>query len=153
MKRQRRREGDIHRIDLGDGTHVYAREGKFSVSAFYDARVTEELPIDEIVKLPILFHLSVMDVAIKQGRWKIVGNRSLDEAPLPDPPPQFIQDAIHKKHFRITFRNGTIRNATREEIEGLERCAIWFPEHVEGRLLDHYEGRTNWVVEGLKLRD
>ena len=42
------------------------------------------------------------------------------------------------------------RLAIAEECVGLERAAVWEPEHVEDRLRDHFAGRSNRWVESLK---
>jgi hypothetical protein len=140
MARRRVKEGDVYKIELGDGTHVYAREATFSSSAYYDSRTTCDLPIDEIVKFPVLFFVCVFDEAIKQGRWKLVGNRSLHDAPLPQVPPKAIRRPYGDSRFAIYFNDGRIRETAREEIEGLEPAMIWSPEKVEARLRDYYLG-------------
>lgn len=38
------------------------------------------------------------------------------------------------------------------EVEGLERLAVWDPEHVEDRIRDHYNGVQNIWVESLRLK-
>jgi hypothetical protein len=38
-----------------------------------------------------------------------------------------------------------------DKCRGLERSAIWEPEHVEERLSDHYAGKVNRWAESLKL--
>jgi len=53
--------------------------------------------------------------------------------------------------FQI-YLAGHIRQASRAECEGLERCAVWEPEHVEDRLRDHFAGKPNVWVESLRLK-
>ena len=148
---QNRIVGDIARINLGDEFHVYARVLEEALFAFYDGRFSEELPVDRIIALPILFQIPVMDHAIKRGRWVIVGNAMLEEVLL-NPPPQFMQDALQKDRFSIYEKGGKIRPATKEECVGLERAAVWEPTHVEDRLRDYYAGRKNKWVESLKIK-
>jgi hypothetical protein len=147
-KSQKRRIGDIVKIPLGDGTHTYARVLPEASFAFYDSRGTEELEINRIVDLPILFFTAVMNHAIKSGRWKVVGHISRDDGLRA--PPQFIQDPLDKRSFSI-YEDGKIRPATRQECVGLECAAVWEPEHVEVRLRDHYAGRKNEEVESLRM--
>ena len=149
---QKRVVGDIVKIDLGDGSHNYARvleEGQF---AFYDGRINDEPTIDRIIALRVLFYASVMDYAVKKGRWRIVGNAPLDNL-LKNPPPRFMQDALRKDVFRIYEKGGKIRPATKEECIGLERTAAWDPDHIEDRLRDHYAGRINKWVESLRIKE
>jgi hypothetical protein len=150
MARQRRIVGDVVRIDLGDGTHTYARVLAEASFAFYDARSRVDLSAEEVVGKPVLFIVAVMNHAVTRGRWPRVGHVALEEK-LATPPPTFIQGAIDGRQFRI-YEKGTMRPATREECEGLERCAAWDPTHVEDRLLDHYAGRPNVWFESLKIR-
>jgi hypothetical protein len=149
-KAQKRAIGDIVRIELGDGFHAYARVLEEALFGFYDSRVREDLPVDRIITLPILFYVPVMAHAVKRGRWVVVGSAPLEGALL-HPPPRFMQDGIRKDEFRI-YEKGKIRFATKEECIGLEREAVWEPAHVEDRLRDHYAGRKNKWVESLKMR-
>ena len=147
---QERVVGDVVRVDLGDGFHTYARVLSEALFAFYDGRITEELALERILALPILFQVPVMDHAVKRGRWVIVGNAPLDDSLL-NPPPRFMQDALRKNLFRI-YENGQTRPASKEECIGLEREAVWEPAHVEDRLRDHYAGRNNKWVASLKIK-
>lgn len=65
-----------------------------------------------------------------------------------------MQDIIDPSQFSIyNPNNGEIIRATKEECSGLERSAVWEPEHVEDRLIDHFENRPNKWVESLKITD
>ena len=79
-KGQRRKVGDIVKIDLGDEFHTYARVLEEALFAFYDSRTREDPSIDEILSRPVLFIVSVMNHAVTRGRWKVVGNAQLNEA-------------------------------------------------------------------------
>jgi hypothetical protein len=148
---QKRVVGDVVRIDLGDGFHSYARVMGEALFAFYGGRVTNELPIDRIIGLPIIFQIPVMDPAITSGRWVVIGNAPLDDTLL-NPPFFFIQDILNKDRFKIYESGGKIRAATKEECVGLERAAVWEPAHVEDRLRDHFANRKNKWVESLKIK-
>jgi Immunity protein 26 len=144
--------GDVIKIPLGDGdgTHTYARVFPGASYGFYDWLATEELPIEQVIRLPILFFAAVMDSAVNEGRWPIVGHVPLDDRIVP--PPKFIQDPLNSNSFSIYLNSGEIIQATREECLGLERSAVWYPEHMEDRLRDQYAGRENKWVELLKMR-
>jgi hypothetical protein len=148
MKAQKRRVGDIVKIPLGDDTHTYARVLPEASFAFYDSRGTDEMEIDRIVDLPILFFAAVLHRAIKSRRWAVVGHISRDDGLRA--PAQFIQDPLNKNSFSI-YEDGQIRPATRQECLGLERAAVWSPERLEGRLRDHYAGRKNEQFERFRL--
>lgn len=76
-----------------------------------------------------------MNHAVTRGRWKIIGNASL-EAALKIPPPRFIQDALDPDLFRI-YEKWEIRPASEEGCAELKREAVWDPTHVNDRLRDH----------------
>ena len=115
--RQKRIVGDVVRIDLSDGFWTYARVLDEATFAFYEGRVCEELPIDRIISLPVMFQVAVMDSAVNTGRWVVVGAAPL-EGPLLTPQPKFMQDALRLDVFRI-YHKGAIRPATKEECLGL----------------------------------
>jgi hypothetical protein len=151
MKRQRRKAGDVVRIDLGAGFHTYARVLLGALFVFYDCRLVGEASLPEILASQILFRIAVMNHAVKTGRWPVIGHEPLEGAML-IVPPTFIQDPIDKSIFSI-YENGGIPAPTREQCRGLERASVWEPEHVEDRLRAHYAGKVNHIVELLKLRD
>jgi hypothetical protein len=149
MKRQRRKAGDVVRIDLGAGFHTYAHVLHDASFAFYDCRLVGEASLPEILASQILFRIAVMNHAVKTGRWPVIGHEPFEGAMLS---PKFIQEPIDKTMFSI-YENGVIPAATREQYRGLERASVWEPEHVEDRLRAHYAGNVNHIVELLKLRD
>lgn len=150
MARQRRIVGDVVRIDLGDGTHTYARVLPEASFAFYDARSRGDLVVEDVVGKPVLFIVAVMNHAVTRGRWARVGRIPLEEE-LSTVPPKFVQDALDETRFQV-YEDGRMRPATRKECEGFERFAVWDPTHVEDRLRDHYAGRPNVWVESLRMR-
>jgi len=119
--------------------------------AFFDRLVADGESVGGATASPVLFRLWVMRRAHSRGRWETVGT-----APLPDvltrPEPRFKQDPISGR-LSVTMGGHPERPATRQEVLGLERAAVWEPEHVEERLKDHYAGRTNRWVESMAVRD
>ena len=140
--------GAIYEIKLNDGGVSYARFLSGAVYAFYDYHSKEHLQPDEIRRLSVLFKICVMEKAVTSKRWKHIAIAPL-EPELQKLVSFFKQDAIEKQTYSI-YVGGAERNASREECIGLERLAVWDPEHVESRLLDHYEGRMNKWVESLR---
>jgi hypothetical protein len=147
--RQRRTIGAVLRVPLDERSHAYAWALPEADFAFFDLRAESAVPIEEVVRSLIAFRVAVHKSAWSTGRWKRVGNVE----PPPEilaPVPTFIQDPISGR-FSI-YVLGDIRPATREQCLGLERCAVWEPEHVEDRLRDHFARRPNKWVESLALR-
>lgn len=156
QKTVRRQPGQIVRIDLGDGAHSYAQVLTEPLLAFYDRVYEGSGPaLEEIIALPVAFTLMVMNHAVKNGRWPVVGRAPIPPA-LDWPPPFCKQDAITGElsiyqeipelapHYE--------RPAAPAECKGLETAAVWDPEHVEDRLRDHFAGRPNKWVEQLQPR-
>jgi hypothetical protein len=149
-KRHSRRLGDVIQIDLGDGLCAYARVLGEATVAIYDCHCEVERPIGEILKQRVLFQVAVMNWAVKKGRWRVIGRAPLEDD-LAVLRPKFIQDPLNNTQFSI-YEHGAIRPASRDECIGLERAAVWDPEHVEDRIRDHFAGHPNKWVELLNLR-
>ena len=141
--------GDIVKIDLENGTFCFGRVLEEPLLAFYDLNVTDDPSLEEIVSSPILFKVWVMNHAITSGRWPVIGSLPLDED-LQQPVKFFKQDPISKE--LCIYINAEEIPASLAECDGLERAAVWNPEHVEDRLRDHYAGVPNQWVESLKIK-
>ena len=152
-KRQQRTIGAIVKIPLDRGYHSYARILKSPYFAFYDFRAKEDVSdLALIVASPILFITSVSHYSVTSGLWVKVGKLPLEKTLLKIPP-QFIQDSIQTDQFEIVYDDGKKKKATAEECAGLERLAVWTPESIQERLIDHYAGRKNfWVEPAAKMK-
>ena len=148
--RQHRTIGAILKVPLDDRWHTYAQTLDHSDFAFFDARTDRELAVEDIVSRPVLFREAVHKSAWTTGRWKRIGKAPLS-VELAQPIPTFIQDPLRPDRFEI-YLSGIIRPAERKECEGLRRCAVWDPNHIEDRLRDYYAGTKNKWVESLRLR-
>jgi hypothetical protein len=149
-KRQQRTIGAIVKIPLGDGRHTYGQILPEADCAIFDARTSMELEIADIVRRPVLFRVAVYKHAFTRSGWPKVGTAPLREE-FAQPVPKFMQDIIEPTSFSI-YIGGQIRPASRAECVGLERSAVWEPEHVESRIRDHYNKVPNKWVESLKIR-
>ena len=149
-KGQRRLVGSVVKIPLEREWHSYARVLPEPLCAFYDCRTRADLTVEEIVLKDVLFRLWVMNRALTSGRWEIVGKAPLSDGQLVAVP-FFKQDALDPRKVSI-YLDGKERPATPAECSGLERAAVWDPEHVEDRLRDHYLGQPNKWTQSLRLR-
>src|SRR5262245_11440659 len=144
MKRQKRTVGAIVKIPLDGKWFTYGQILDDAEVAVFDARTDCELPMDEITSRAIICRVAVSYHAITKGRWLKVGKSPISEE-IKVPMPKYIQDILKPDRFEI-YCNGEIRQSTHEECIGLERAAVWEPEHVEERIRDHYSGKQNrWV--------
>jgi hypothetical protein len=144
MKRQKRTVGAVVKIPFDGKWFTYGQILDDADVVIFDARTDCELSIDEITNQPIICRVAVSYHAITKGRWLKVGKYPIGKE-LKKPIPKYIQDILQPDRFEIYF-DGIIRPSTREECIGLERAAVWEPEHVEERIRDHYSGKQNrWV--------
>lgn len=150
MIRQQRTVGAIFAVPLGDGTNTFALALPEADFVFFDARTTVANPPDDLLRSTVLFRVAVHKSAWATGRWQKV-SKTVVPLHLQTPQPKFIQDALHPERFEI-YLGGSTRAATREECVGLERAAVWEPEHVEERLVSHYAGTPSKWVECLRLK-
>lgn len=150
MKRQQRTVGAVLVVALGDGTYCFAITLPEADFAFVDLRASDTSLPPDLVTRPVLFRVAVHKSAWANGRWLKVSKVDLP-AHLQRPQPTFMQDALDPQKFQI-YVGGEIRAATRAECEGLERAAVWDPEHVESRLRDHYAGVPNCWLESLRMK-
>ncbi len=148
--RFKRKEGDIILIKLSDSSFGYGRVLIDPLVAFYDLNTSQPLlDIEQITAKNILFKVWVMKHAITSGRWEVIGNKSLEDA-LVSSPLFFKQDILSKELSIYNLTTGQEIDASYEECKNLERAAVWEPEHVEDRLEDLFEGKSNKWVESLK---
>ena len=152
MKKQRRIPGSILEIQLEDKSLSYAQVLKMGV-AFFDLNAKDSLTdLNIIPEKPVLFIIEIYDHIITKGRWKIVGNLPI-RPDLINPPLKFIQHQLNPDKFELYDPiSGDSYPATRDECIGLERAAVWEAEHVEERLIDHYNNRENIWVKMLSMK-
>jgi hypothetical protein len=142
--------GDIVEIPLGEGRYAYARILEEGVFAIYDSIEKSKLPAEQVISKVVLFRIPVMAHAVKSGRWPIVGRAPLEPSMQPITE-FFMQDTLNPAKIEI-YRHGETRPATRDEVRGLERAAVWDPSHVEDRIRDHFAGRPNKWFDSLRLK-
>ena len=150
-KRVRRREGDVVQIPLGNREWGFGRVLEDPLIAVYDLRSTDSLPLEEIQSAPVLFKIWVMNHAIKEGRWEVIGNAPLE----PDLEEEVRFHKVDSITGALTIYWGDNNEvpASPEDCEGLERAAVWEPEHVEERINDHFAGRENQWVSKFRVPD
>lgn len=148
----RRRQGDLLKIDLGDGRHSFAQVAAEPLIVFFDRASTEDLAEEDVSNLPVLFRVWVSNHAVTSGRWPVIGRGALSSANHAEPF-FYKQDAITGRLalYHSTFAATNYeRAANLDDCVGLEAAAVWEPEHVEDRLRDHFAGRPNTWFESLR---
>lgn len=148
--KQKWNPGDILEIPLGNGQRAFARILKNPLVAFYDLKADKTPAIDFIVSKPVAFKVWVMNSALTDGKWPIIGTKPLTPD-LEESPTFFKRDPISGK-LSIYTKGGCEKPATLQECEGLECAAVWDPKHLTDRLNDHFANRPNKWVESMKPR-
>jgi hypothetical protein len=150
---QRRGEGAVIEIPLGDGRRAFGRLLYEPLIEFFDLEVpdTDSIDIERIVRAPVAFTIYAMNSAVATGRWREVGRSPLTDAERVSVPRFCKRDALTGElsiywEDPLSEEAHEIR-ATREECEALEPAAVWSAEHVEDRLRDHLDGRPNKWLE------
>lgn len=143
--------GSTIQIDLSNAVVCYGQVVSKAEIAFFNyfGKPKSAEAMSEIYSRPVLFVISVMNSAIKSGRWPVVDRTELSEE-LKRPRNYFIQDKITKQISIYKSDDGSMRPAGIAEIDGLECAAVWDAEHVEDRLRDHHMGQKNVWTEQLK---
>ena len=141
-----RRVGDIVEVPLPDGSYGYGQVLTEPLIAFFGLRSAQTPTLEEIVSSDVLFAIWVSKAI--ECDWSVVGH--VEVSPLISQFPPFFKKDPLTGDYSITFDGGDELPATLKEVELLERAAVWQPNHVADRLLDHFEGRTSRWVESLK---
>lgn len=150
VKRIRPKGGDVLQVNLNDGTHAYAQVSNIDpLVIFYDYNSEDDVPLEDIVKLPIAFKICVFGDVVRSGRWPRIGN--LQTEALNENSYFYKQDMIsgalaiyHDDYVDTNYE----RPATLSEIQGLESATVWDWGSVEERLQSHFAGTEgDWVKD------
>lgn len=153
IKKQRITVGSILEIYIEKEYYIYAQILGKAGYAFFDYKVKDKLKdYNILLNKPILFITSVYNDVITQGHWLKVGNIEIRKD-LQEQPMQFIQDTLHPDKFELYNPNtGESNPATKDQIKGLERAAVWEAEHIIDRIRDHYNGvPCIWLKDDIEL--
>lgn len=153
MRRQKITIGSVLEIPINGEYYIYAQILEKSNYAFFDFKFKEQLTDFNILnEKPILFIISIYSHIINKGEWLKVGKIDIREE-LEVLPMNFIQDVLNPNSFEFYNPNtGEIAPATKKEIIGLERAAVWDKNHVEDRIKDFYNKvPCVWLEEDRKL--
>ncbi|MEM7184770.1 MAG: immunity 26/phosphotriesterase HocA family protein [Spirochaetota bacterium] len=152
MIKKRLKPGVILEIPIEKRCYCYARFLEDESIAFYDLKTKQPTEnIETIVSSSVLFITLVYTDSVKE-RWNYIGHKPLEEHLL-TLPPMFVQNPLNVSRFKIHYQDGSIKNATKEEVIGLERFAAWEAWAIEERLNDHFAGRKNKYVEEMRNPD
>ena len=152
MKKQRWAVGAIIKIPIGKGRYSYGQLLSMGSIAVFEHLDDGSTDLTSLTGKSILFIVTIYANVIPSGRWEKVGKLTLRPS-LEKLPLKFIQDSLKLENVELYDPNdGTIKKATKEKCVGLEAASVWAAEHIESRILDHFEGKQNVWVERLALK-
>lgn len=130
-KRKRIKVGNIYAIPLPNGKYAFGRKIMDAGIAIYKYIANEitDLPKTEDYQ----FIVGVYDYVLKSGEWAVVDYRPFEKDEEIWAPPRCIIDIISGEYS--IYYKGEIRNATKEECEGLEEASVWGAEHIIDRIM------------------
>lgn len=156
-RRVKRVPGSVVKIPLDDNNVAFGLVLKEPLVAVFDRQfcIKEQPHSLALLNTPVAFIVMVMNYAITDGRWPVI-----DHVPIPEQlatAPRFCKQDIISGKLSIYQEIEELaphyeRPATLMECVGLEKAAVWDPEHVEDRLRDHFAGRSNVWVEQLRIK-
>lgn len=142
-------QGDVVTIDLGNGLHSYAQLSSSPLVVFFDGQTTKEIPLLEIIELPVAFKIFVSSADFKSGRWQVVGRVPVTPEHLRHPL-MYKQDAISGRlsvYHETDFGDDYEKESLLSDCRHLECAAVWEVDHIESRLRDYFAGvENNWVT-------
>ncbi len=142
----KRKVGQIIKIDLYNGYHTYGYEINHRSVAILDIMTQNSLSLSEIMSLPRLFTIGVMDFGFET--WEIIGHAELNKKQRKRPD-SFIQDSINLS-LKLMDDNSELYPVSFNEVQNLERVAGWYSFNVEQRVRDHFARKANITVEILR---
>lgn len=152
-KAQRYTIGAIVEIPINKGEYFcYGQLLDHGECAVFDYRT--RFPIDSFSVLedvPTLFRVAIYRQIISQRDWVKVGALPIRQEykVFPD---QYIYHEWDQSFYLYKIESGEIIPATKEQCYGLECCMVWDSNHVEDRIVAHYDNEPcPWLKEHYKL--
>jgi len=142
------KEGALLKIKLGQSYFAFGRVLKHSEMAFYNYQAfTDVVDMSDIYSAPIAFIVPVYGSAKKSGRWSFTDIRPLEQSLLKQRL-YFMRDDATGQYSLYKNDTGETYPASQDECKNLERAAVWEAEHVESRLQDFFNGKSNkWLQQ------
>ena len=150
MKAKKDLIGNIIKIGINENIFGFGRIVEGGFIEFYDLKLSNdqiEGINEKLIGSKVIFTLSVHKSWEKNKNWEVVGKNLNNVSSIPS---QFMQSIGNQNDIKIIDSTGNSRPATKDEVKGIERLAVWEDNHVEDRLRDYFDGKQNIWVEHLK---
>lgn len=144
-KKKQLTPGDLYEINMNSLGLAFAVVTAGTDIAFFKAESVSEM-IGNFEGAKFLFRAYVAQDGVTSKRWKKVGNVPLQSG-LEKTQAYRHQPVGSNQLFR--YENGVSTPAALAEVEALDPLVTWFQSHIEQRLSDCLQGKSNGAVEFL----
>ncbi len=148
MARIIKKPGDVFKIPLSEGLFGYAQWLADGTARYFLAAHSVEASLNEVLSLPVAFRVFTFKDTPNRYGWVKIGN-----APIP---PELIPPQSYAKKDQISgklsiYFEGNERQATAEELKGLETAAVWAHPHIVERLEAQLRGKESMFLRSTSL--
>jgi hypothetical protein len=145
MARIVKKPGDVLKLPLSiAGTHGYCQWLPDGTARFFLIRTKKELPVEQIIALPVAFRVVVFRDTPNRYGWSKSGKAAVP--PEAASPQRYAKKDIISGKLSLYF-HGHEKPATPAEIAGLETLAVWAHPHIVERLEAQLEGRESTFLK------
>lgn len=145
--------GFMFAVPLSEGSHGLAQMAEGGDYAFFDVQLTEDQlsapTLDAWASSPVAFRVPLAKGVPKAGAWRYLGSAPLQQELAVQA--AYWSRPVGSKDVSVILNN-QFTPGTQEDMFRLECMAWWMEDHVRQRLLDHFAGRPNQVVESFRNR-
>lgn len=145
--------GFMFAVPLSEGNHGLAQMAEGGDYAFFDVQLTEDQLTAQTLEAwamsPVAFRVPMAKGAPKAGGWRYLGPAPLQQALSVQA--AYWNRPVGSQDVTVVLNN-QFSPGTHEDTLRLECMAWWMEGHVRQRLLDHFAGRPNQVVESFRNR-
>ena len=150
LKKWRGRAGDVFAIEVGPRMFAFGQICATKDFAFFDIKSEGALPIETVLRAPVLFRVPMARGGTTGRPWFFLGNAK-PEGVLAEFATYRVQPVGSNQIFLI--KSGLADEAQvevpAEKAEQFEPMAWWFCEHIEERLRDWYFNRPSSIVAAM----
>jgi len=145
--------GFMFALPLSEGMHGLAQMAEGGDCAFFDVQLTDDQlsapTLEAWASSPVAFRVPLAKGVPKAGAWRYLGSAPLQQVLAVQA--AYWSRPVGSKDVSVILNN-RFTPGTQEDMFRLECMAWWMEDHVRQRLLDHFAGRANLVVESFRNR-
>jgi Immunity protein 26 len=137
VKLKNKKLGSVYAIRFANNSYAYGQICEGGDMAFFDIQSNQLLTPNAVAERAVVFRVFVAVDAISAGEWLFLGIAPLQEqlalkCGYRHQPVGSAQSYVYVQGMKVSVP------ITAEEAEPLEAFAVWFSQHIEARLLQHF---------------